>query len=317
MTTSLNRAKSVADAVLYEGHLMPPYRAAADENQARWQFGVLLPRGFAAAGSGEYPGNQTECLLTESSPGRGNAVLHVRVRFLQLRVRTAERIGPDGGYTVVPSILTGDREVSTAQEALEREVDAVLPLATLLDRERRIPFTEPKRCTIQELLDASGHPYGRVVRTRYCVTGLIRLRAHRLPGTDGGIRLRVTVENTSECASGEESRDEALRHALLSTHSLIAANGARFVSLLDPPAWAESAARDCVNVRTWPVLVGDPDRQDVLLSSPVALHDYPATAAGDAPNFLSGNGIDELLATSTAPRPRHPDDHRHTDEADR
>ncbi|MGH9072785.1 MAG: hypothetical protein ACRDZQ_01495, partial [Acidimicrobiales bacterium] len=38
------RARLVADAVLYEGYVLYPYRASAQKNQARWQFGVLAPR---------------------------------------------------------------------------------------------------------------------------------------------------------------------------------------------------------------------------------------------------------------------------------
>jgi hypothetical protein len=40
---SLAQATSVADAVLYEGYLLYPYRATSAKNQLRWQFGVLGP----------------------------------------------------------------------------------------------------------------------------------------------------------------------------------------------------------------------------------------------------------------------------------
>ena len=36
-------ARAVADAVLYEGYVLYPYRASAQKNQMRWQFGVLTP----------------------------------------------------------------------------------------------------------------------------------------------------------------------------------------------------------------------------------------------------------------------------------
>ena len=42
MTSTVNRfaaARSVADAVLYEGYVLYPYRASAQKNQLRWQFG--------------------------------------------------------------------------------------------------------------------------------------------------------------------------------------------------------------------------------------------------------------------------------------
>ena len=40
---------SVADAVLYEGYVLYPYRASAQKNQLRWQFGVLVPPAYADA----------------------------------------------------------------------------------------------------------------------------------------------------------------------------------------------------------------------------------------------------------------------------
>ena len=50
---SLDQARAVADAVLYEGYLLYPYRATSAKNQSRWQFGVLGPPGAAADGLGE------------------------------------------------------------------------------------------------------------------------------------------------------------------------------------------------------------------------------------------------------------------------
>ena len=56
-------ARKVADAVLYEGYLLYPYRASAAKNQARWQFGVLMPRRWSEDGAEEPSSTQTECLL--------------------------------------------------------------------------------------------------------------------------------------------------------------------------------------------------------------------------------------------------------------
>ena len=53
MSAGWDQARAVADAVLYEGYLLYPYRANSRKNQARWQFGVLGPQGAADAGIGE------------------------------------------------------------------------------------------------------------------------------------------------------------------------------------------------------------------------------------------------------------------------
>ncbi len=44
----LEQARKVADAILYEGYLLYPYRQSAQKNQARFQFGVLVPPAYQA-----------------------------------------------------------------------------------------------------------------------------------------------------------------------------------------------------------------------------------------------------------------------------
>jgi len=39
----MEAVQKIADAVLYEGHLLYPYRASALKNRKRWNFGVLVP----------------------------------------------------------------------------------------------------------------------------------------------------------------------------------------------------------------------------------------------------------------------------------
>ena len=53
----------MADAVLYEGYLLYPYRATSRKNQVRWQFGVLGPEGADIAGIGEDSHLSMNCLL--------------------------------------------------------------------------------------------------------------------------------------------------------------------------------------------------------------------------------------------------------------
>ena len=39
---NLDPVRYIADAVLYEGYILYPYRASAQKNQSRWQFGVVM-----------------------------------------------------------------------------------------------------------------------------------------------------------------------------------------------------------------------------------------------------------------------------------
>jgi len=95
-----------------------------------------------------------------------------------------------------------------------------------------------------------------------------------------GQRLSVTVRNTTPWVG--EDREEALRHACCSTHTLLV--GGRFVSATE--------AADCVSVGCWPVLVGE----DAMLSSPIILEDHPRIAPESPGDLFDGGEIDGLLA---------------------
>ena len=87
LAMSLDHVRSIADAVLYEGYLLYPYRATSSKNQSRWQFGVLGPPAASAESFGEAPRMSMQCLLErpDETPG---AKVTAHLRFLQLQVRT-------------------------------------------------------------------------------------------------------------------------------------------------------------------------------------------------------------------------------------
>jgi hypothetical protein len=124
---SLDHVRAVADAVLYEGYLLYPYRASSRKNQSRWQFGVLGPPGASADSFGEEPRMSMQCLLDVRDATAEVAVL---LRFLQLQVRFVERLDEGGGFTPVDEIIVDDHSVISWDEAVEREV--ALPAYTPL-----------------------------------------------------------------------------------------------------------------------------------------------------------------------------------------
>ena len=63
MSGGWERARAVADAVLYEGYLLYPYRANSRKNQSRWQFGVLGPDRAPSAASARTTTMSAQCLL--------------------------------------------------------------------------------------------------------------------------------------------------------------------------------------------------------------------------------------------------------------
>jgi hypothetical protein len=289
----LEPACRIADAVLYEGYLLYPYRASATKNRVRWQFGVLIPPGFTA--TGEPSVNQTECLLeTTAQP-----VLRLRLRFLHLRSRTVEQAEHGGGYRAVPELVVADTTHLTFDDATEREVEAVLTLADLLDTEQTIEIDVPGDRSIEPLHDASGERRGRVITEHRPLRAALTAAADRLPGPYGLVRLRVRAANTARWTEPDAPRERALRQSLISTHLLVSVTGGAFVSLIDPPEWARAAATDCRNEHAWPVLAGAPGQRDVLLSAPIILYDHPAIAAESPGHLFDSTEIDELLSLRT------------------
>jgi hypothetical protein len=78
---NLGTVEQIADAVLYEGYLLYPYRPSAVKNQQRFNFGVLYPRQYCELQSGSDAWEmRTECLVE----GCGSTTIEIKVRFLQM-----------------------------------------------------------------------------------------------------------------------------------------------------------------------------------------------------------------------------------------
>jgi hypothetical protein len=288
-------ARQVADAILYEGYLLYPYRGSARKNQSRFQFGVLMPPAYRDVDASEPSVSQTECLL-EAPDG---AQVTVIARFLHLQRRQAEVGDGAGGFRPVASVRVDDAEVTTWDEAAEREHRATVPLAALLDGGVDAAFEVPGSESAETLTDRAGRPAGRLVRRQAPLAAVIRLRAERLPGPYGALRLRLTTENRTSPDGPLRRREDGLRFALIAAHALIHVPGGRFLSLTDPPEWAAPYAKACVNTATWPVLAGPEECREVVLSSPVILYDHPRIAAESAGHLFDSTEIDEILTLRT------------------
>ncbi|MBG0565107.1 hypothetical protein [Actinoplanes aureus] len=270
---SLDAARAVADAVLYEGYLLYPYRASAAKNRSRWQFGVLGP---PLASAGEPPEMAMQCLVR---PGSGPFAVTVRLRFLQLQTREVRAKRPDGTEEAVAELRVGDATLLSWDEAVEREI--MLPNVPV-DGAMTFEVTVPGGHDEEPVAEA-----GRVVRRRWPISA--RVRATSVP--DGDLRrLTVAVANTHP--DPVTGRDEAVRHSLLGAHLLLEACNAVFVSVLDPPPDAVAAAARCRQDRCWPVLAGSPG---LVLGSPIILYDNPRIAEQSNGELYDSTEIDELL----------------------
>jgi hypothetical protein len=289
-------ARKVADAVLYEGYLLYPYRASAAKNQARWQFGVLMPRLWSEEGPDEPWATQTECLLEPEE----TTTVRVLARFLHVQAKTVEAVDVEAGtFNEIPALPVDGSELVPWDEATEQEVTVEAPLARLLEGELVAPFERPGGRRVEPVHSSAGKLVGRTVRRRCPVLGAVRLSAERLEGPYGLVRLRVRLENASAWHEPKAGRDKALRRALVAAHSLLGIDHGQFLSLLDPPEWAKPAAAACRNLHTWPVLIGEGGRQAAMLSSPIILYDHPTIAPESPGDLFDSTEIDEILTLRT------------------
>ncbi|MEU6776721.1 hypothetical protein [Streptomyces sp. NPDC046759] len=294
---------AVADAVLYEGYLLYPYRRSSAKNRVRWQFGVLLPRHWVERDGPVTPGvsgsadswyQQTECLLQAHGD---NAVVRVRVRYLQMQDKQVEAVCEDGRYRPVESLRTADGVTQLSfEEAVPRETELVLPLRELVCGGRTAAVASAAGTETEPLPDGAGRAVRRRREVRAVTTVVAEPLAPQL------YRLRVRTENTGEAADARASRNEALRQALIATHTLVGGDGVEFVSLIDPPRALAEQARGCRNAFTFPVLGGAPQQGStgaVMLSAPIILPDWPRVAPESPGDLHDAAEIDEILTLRT------------------
>jgi hypothetical protein len=301
--------EEVANAVLYEGYILYPYRASAVKNRKRFNFGVVSPPAYCEALEGTATSAiQTEWLVV----GGPLAELEVKVRFLHIVARIVGELAfplpelPGGkapDFRAVQSVEVQGRVYQTWQEAAEREV--TLPACSLAEiaalRVSR-EFSFPAASEFEPLREQSGRVAAVLMRKQEPLEGRVEVAAEAeaetsaLPtiGGDSLFRLRARISNLTALDAAHDS-DAALARSMVSTHTLLSVRGGEFVSLLDPSEPYKDAAA-CRNLETFPVLAGEEGRRDTLLSSPIILYDYPRVATESAGQFFDGTEIDEMLA---------------------
>ncbi|MBV9770819.1 MAG: hypothetical protein JOZ32_14695 [Bryobacterales bacterium] len=250
--------EQIADAILYEGYILYPYRASALKNGQRWNFGVLYPPEYAAAQKGsDASAMQCECLFRPAPDQAGS--LSVTVRFLQLVTR------------------------DTWQEAIAREIETsapgvhsfYFPAREDCDANGTIRRQEQVEGLVEVSTEAVEQGWSRAsVRISNC-------GAFDVPPAD---------------SAAWSTREVVLRRSLVSTHAILRIPGGQFASLLDPPEELRRLSAGCKNIGLWPVLAGETTRPDTMLASPIILYDYPQIAPQSPGALFDGTEIDEILS---------------------
>ncbi|HEX4425844.1 MAG TPA: hypothetical protein VH079_10620 [Terriglobales bacterium] len=299
---NLATVEKIAKAVLYEGYMLYPYRPSSVKNQQRWNFGVLCPKSYSEMQNGtEAWTMQTECLVQ----GGLLTEIEIRVRFLQLIARAAGKLvastnelpsGEAPDFEVVQKLEVNGRTYQPWQEAVEREV--VLPACNVESLDQNPlsqAFSFPAGTEYEPLREVDGQIVGVLIRERHDLCCQVEVSATRQ--TNDIYKVSVRIRNSSAFeATPQTLREDALLAAMVSTHTVLGVHRGKFVSLLAPPAKFSDLAAACKNIGTWPVLVGDDDQTDTLLSSPIILYDYPQIAPESAGDLFDGTEIDEILS---------------------
>ena len=285
----LEHARKVADAILYEGYLLYPYRQSAQKNQVRFQFGVLMPPGYA--------GRSTTASRPPARPSAWWSAPTTRRSWsccgsCSCSGGPCRRSRPDDGdLREVGTLYVDGTEYTGWDEAAEREQHVTVRSATC-SRRTGTPSSTPARASRpQDLTDARGRRAGRLVREWAAADGMIRLHAERVAGPYQALRLRVRVENHTASRAQLRTRTDGLRQRADRRAPMIGVPGGRFLSMTDPPEWAAAEVRQCVNTGTWPVLGG-----------PGGLRRSDAVVAGDPLRPRRGGGGERRPTCSTRPR---------------
>jgi hypothetical protein len=289
----VDAAKKIAEAVLYEGYILWPYRRSARKNQQRWTFGGVYPRAYSEARGEDDPWlMQTQCLVS----GGEEATVEVRVRFLHVVER--KLAGKRGDVACDVSTLEFVEELRVGEdlylpwdEATEREVAAGRFKLSELRSPRRVGIDVPGGSTEEALKVPTGEVAGTLVRGWRTLRGTVEVEAK--PLGEGTFRVTVRITNTTPWAG--EDRETTLKQTFVSTHTALEVEGGEFVSLTDPPEELREFAEGCENLKTWPVLVGEEGDRSKMLSSPIILYDYPRIAPESPGDLFDGGEIDQLL----------------------
>lgn len=278
-----NPAMGVADAVLYEGYLLYPYRTSSCKNQFRWQFGVLAPTGFVAREEVESSRYRCEVRVQASQ----DAEVALCIRFLKViqqhrsptpqtpesKVEARPPATPlEEGSPVefyLPPVSLGILEEAGHQDQLEVPSDA-----------QNLRYPKLEGCGL--------------IEDQPLILG-VNLQATREPHDPGLWRLALVVENRTEVPETVTTRAGVIPYSTVGLHVLAGLSAGRFISSLEPPAHVGPSTSQCKSEGLYPVLMGEDGVDDILLCSPIVLYDHPALATTSKGNYFDATEIDEML----------------------
>lgn len=289
--------EQIVNAVLYEGHILYPYRPAAKKvGREKFAFGRVYPKAYSDMRRNAEPWMmQTECLV---QPCGKDPSVEVAVRFLHTTWREIGRLTGDetAPLRVLPALTVNGTLYQTWQEAAEREIVTTLDLSNPSPRKVNSPFAFGAARSVEPLTSEQS-PGPGMMRRHESLEGTVETEIQ--PLASDLFKISVRIFNRTPITSQQcNDEDAVLMRTFGSTHMVLHAASARFVSMMDPPAKLARAAGQCKNIGAWPVLIGEENKgdRDLMLSSPIVLYDYPHITPESSGSFFEGNEIDEMLS---------------------
>jgi hydrogenase maturation protease len=215
----MDPVRQIADAVLYEGYLLWPYRRSAMKNQRRWTFGGVYPRDHSERHPDDRWLMRTECLLL------GDPTFDVTVRFLHVAVRAdgweeaiERELGP--GPLAIPAGRETAEDAVCAWHALEGAVDV-----------RSEPVSEGLTRIVVEVTNTTPFEGDRreALRRTFCSTHTVLRASHgtfvSLAGPPDALREHAAAcrnEGTWPVLVGDDDRILLSSPIILEDHPRIA-----------------------------------------------------------------------------------------------
>ena len=237
-----------------------------------------------------------QCLLepTGTTPASRDLV-DVRLRFLQLQVRSVERLRWRRPFRRRRAGRRRHAAVLSWDEAVECEVAAAGATTwpgSAAGRDRRDDVEVRPARTIEPVADQTGTVVGRIVRRRSPLGAAVTI------GADADDGLVPAHGRASRTRSPTRRRTRTTRSgvSLIGTHLLVEAAGARgSCPCSSPPRRRRRPRRAAGSTAATRCSPGRRATRDVVLGSPIILYDYPEIAEQSAGALFDSTEIDEIL----------------------
>ena len=283
----MDTVERIANTVIYEGYRLFPYSPSAIKNTRPSLFGVVYPEDFNRQDQSAGAHMQTECIMQ----GTDASELNVTLRFLQLKEMAF----------AMPDFAEGKDHVQNRDERAfsmhgyhEKKIETGSLRISELETGRNFAIEFEQESKAETLRNATEKPIATCISRLSRLKGSMSVLASRVEGTKDLFKISVRISNTTPLKNLKElDRDSVLRQSFLSTHLILRAQNGEFLSLTEMDGDIKKIAKGCNNVNMWPVLATK--ENDVMLSSPIILYDYPEIAPESTGDFFDSTEIEEYL----------------------